>query len=178
MAVDKARPIIETAFERHPRPQKAIVPRLPIAVKPGNHVAAPLESPLTHQHLPDNTNPWKRYLRLGQLVQTAGRYEISSKDGIVVMIQKCDASKGSAIATMLNKLSHPNIALVRDFIEFEGIAFLCYDYFRYTLTELLAVPLRLQEPQLQSIARSVSSDSEVAQDSNNIEDLQRNPRIS
>lgn len=141
---------MEVAFKRHPRPQAATVPRLPLMA-----IKHPADNEMSTQLSARKTNPWKTYLRLGQLVQSAGKYDICSKDGRVFMMQKDDIRGGNAIVAMLHNISHPNIAVIRDFLEFEGSSFLCYDYYRYTLTEVLAISLRLQEPQLQCIAHSV-----------------------
>ena len=150
--------LFERAFERHERPQQASFRRLPVTV---TSVNVPNASPSRDQDDQSQIraltqgNPWLHYLHLGQLVQASTRFEICAREGSVVMVKKCASEEGRAILKVVYTFSSPHIVALREGFEYDKLIYLSFDYYRYTLSELLSVPLYMQEPQLQIIAYSV-----------------------
>jgi hypothetical protein len=95
---------------------------------------------------------------LGTFTQDKTKWIVRAQRGrkSLVMVKRLSQVAGQAEASLLRELSHRNIArLVHSYMEHE-VRCIALEYCRFTVAEILHVHLRLEEPQLQLIARSVS----------------------
>ena len=120
-----------------------------------NHETPPLElDPLQHSAV-QSLGPM---VTLGTFTQDRTRWVVRAQRGRrnFVMVKRLDPILGQAEAHLLRRLTHRNIAkLVHSYMENE-VRCIALEYCRFTVAEILHVHLRLEEPQLQLIARSVS----------------------
>ena len=97
-------------------------------------------------------------ITLGVFTQDQTKWTIRAQRGRkgLVMVKRLDRGMGEAEICFLRRISHRNIAkFVHSYME-DGSHCIAIEYCRFTLAEILHVHLRLEEPQLQPIACSVS----------------------
>ena len=97
-------------------------------------------------------------ITLGTFTQDQTKWTIRAQRGRkgLVMVKRLDRGMGEAEISFLRRISHRNIAkFVHSYME-DGRHCIAIEYCRFTVAEILHVHLRLEEPQLQLIARSVS----------------------
>ena len=95
---------------------------------------------------------------LGTFTQDKTKWTVRAQRGRkgLTMNTRLEILTGQAGIDFLRRISHRNIArLVHSYAENEH-RFIAVEYCRFTIAEILHVNLRLDEPQLQFVARSVS----------------------
>lgn len=95
---------------------------------------------------------------LGTFTQDKTKWTVRAQRGRkgLIMIKRLENLTGQAEIDFLRRISHRNIGkLIHSYAENE-YHFIAMEYCRFTIAEILHVHLRLDEPQLQFVARSVS----------------------
>ena len=95
---------------------------------------------------------------LGTFTQDKTKWTVRAQRGRkgLIMIKRLEILTGEAEVDFLRRISHRNITkLIHSYAENE-YQFIAMEYCRFTVAEILHVHLRLDEPQLQFVARSVS----------------------
>jgi hypothetical protein len=97
-------------------------------------------------------------INLGTLTQNNVKWTLRAQQGRsgLIMVKRMKHAVGLAEQEIVKNLNHHNVAkLVHSFIDTDGSVCLALEYCRYTLAEVLFVHLKLEEQQVQYIARSV-----------------------
>ncbi|KAE9986986.1 hypothetical protein EG328_004118 [Venturia inaequalis] len=157
---DALRPL-EKAFQRHQRPQQAAliraIPRLP--VKPYITSSTPmstLEIEASQNVLLHQEKPWLHLRRIGELVQGRDRWLLcETRTGAISMLKQMSEDRGRAEFALLSTLHHPSILHVDDSFCYNSQFYLGYEYCRFTLEEVLCVPIKLGEDHIRYIAISI-----------------------
>ena len=105
-------------------------------------------------------SPWGHLLHLGQLEQGSAHLMVCSETGTqpdLMMIKRIKKGESTRELQALQQLAHPNIIMLVNAFSYDDYLYLETEYCRHTLLELMNVHLRLEEPQIRFIARSVSS---------------------
>lgn len=119
-----------------------------------SHEAPPIELGTLQRSVVQSMGPM---VTLGTFTQDRTRWVVRAQRGrrTFVMVKRLDPLLGQAEAHLLHRLSHRNITrLVNSYMENE-VRCIALEYCRFTVAEILHVHLRLEESQLQLIARSV-----------------------
>lgn len=164
---------LEKAFQRHSRSQ---LPMIPVSSpKSSNRLSfiqstpswVPPVPPLNsrengklseHDKAPMKTSAWVDFVCLGKLMQ--GEHETlicSQRDrkATLFMFKLVEEKDGSELKRTLT-LRHPSLVMARHIIESDVGMHIGFDYFRFTLEELLNVHMTLGEPHLHTISTAVS----------------------
>lgn len=169
---------LEKAFQRHSRAQQASV-SLPEAQAPKQRLSRIQSTPswvppvptVPHRDLgklgrqdkvPAKQSEWLDFLRLGNLVQGESEalicYERDRKSTMFMfkLVEKRNsAGTEDAKFKQTLKLRHTNIVAARHVIESAVGTHVGFDYFRFTLEEVLGVHMLLEEAHLHTIATAV-----------------------
>jgi hypothetical protein len=97
-------------------------------------------------------------ITLGTLIQNDVKWALRAQQGRsgLIMVKRTKEVDGLAERHIIGTLNHRNVAkLVHSSMDEDGILCLAIEYSRYTLAEILFVHLKLEEQQVQYIARSV-----------------------
>jgi hypothetical protein len=97
-------------------------------------------------------------ITLGTLTQNNVKWDLRAQQGRsgIIMVKRTKHAVGLAEQEIVKHLNHHNVAkLVHSSIDTDGSVCLALEYCRYTLAEVLFVHLKLEEQQVQYIARSV-----------------------
>jgi hypothetical protein len=103
-------------------------------------------------------HPLGPMVTLGKFTQDKTEWTVRAQRGRkgLIMVKRLEPTTEPTEARILDGLHHRNVAmLVHSYVETETLH-IALEYCRFTLAEILHVHLRLEEPQLQLIARSVS----------------------
>ena len=185
---------IESAFERHPRPQKAIIRQSLIPTKralaqasqisdvrsntspptlftrppsPPSSASLPLPRPYTSPRSSHSLSliqvqykcPWSENHLLGTLVQGENEFLLCaprSKHSDLTIFKKYTSQTGEKEAEHLQKLSHHNIIKLKQLCKYDGVWYLGFEFYQFTLEEVLHVHLDLEESHIQLISQSVN----------------------
>jgi hypothetical protein len=162
----------EDAFQRHPRPQGFRAPTkaalLERSLKENATAAARIPKPATTTPVDLSTSlvpgenvevqqqiPWKSLRRLGDLTQGTQRWMICSASASRLMLKKVEYASGKDQISKLQLLRHTNIVSLQNAFLHESQIYLAFEFAPITLEEVLHVHLRLEEPQIRTIATSV-----------------------
>lgn len=150
---------IETAFQRHPRPQapaldkKASPKKLQVPTK-----AALLGRSLQRKKDTSTDDPFRFLNVQGELIQGRSRWHLCIHEGVMALVKSVDVDSGQRELEKTKNLSnHPHVATISQVFESEQLMFFRFEYTRFTLEEILNVHLCLDETHLRIIASSVCS---------------------
>jgi len=104
---------------------------------------------------PKKAEPWSDHVRLGQLLQASTRHYVCAKGNMVVMVKQSKVQDGTHQWSLIYDIRDENIVGLRESFEHDNLMYLTFDYYRFTLLELLCVPFPMREPQVRVIACSV-----------------------
>jgi serine/threonine protein kinase len=98
-------------------------------------------------------------ITLGVLTQDGVKWALRAQRGRsgLLMVKKVKQDTGAAERRILETISHRNIAKLLHVFDDNDLMCLAMEYSRFTLAEVFFVHLRLEEQQIQCIARSVRS---------------------
>ncbi|CAI6337039.1 unnamed protein product [Periconia digitata] len=146
--------MIEDAFQRHRRPQFPTKAALLLGTlkSQGKEATEPVAQNLETL----KQDPWHDAQRIGELVQGKQAWTVGVRRGAIIMIKSIkDTDTGKRLVSMLQPLSHPNIARVLDVAEFDDQTHFTFEYYRYTLEEVLCVHLPFEEIHIRTIVQSI-----------------------
>ena len=99
-------------------------------------------------------SPWNDYLRLGKFL--ASSMELGFRTNKVVVFKKTTIEEGLKEHQVLQTIKHRNVISVQAAFIHDSYLLLGLKYCRFTLEEMLLVPLKVEECHVQYIACSVS----------------------
>lgn len=105
------------------------------------------------------TRPLGPMITLGVLTQNNVRWALRAQSGRngLIMVKRTKPESGKREQDIIQAFNHRNIAkLVHSSVNNDGSFSLALEYCRCTLAEILFVHLKLEETQIQYVARSVS----------------------
>ena len=139
----------EDARQRNPRPQFPIPTKASLdfmeSLKVGKSNTASYSAVLLRE------DPWKNKQHLGDLTQGQTKWSITVDKGALGLVRRLNSDSGKQQIEQLRLLSHPNIHTIQEAFTHKSEMYICFEYCRFTLEEILHVHLSIDESQIKAV---------------------------